>query len=145
MKQWMLCALCLLVLASCGGNASVNGNAAGNVNAGAEAQPAAIDFSNPEAVFAAYSRATDLGDVEAMDRLLLPSQRGMTTGATGVSEANRGYTIVRRDDRSASEVLLLIKFKAHPETLPQVLVLQDGKWYLDMEKTLDAMLESVGD
>lgn len=145
MKPWMLCGMCLLLLASCGGNASVSPNAAGNVTAAADAQTAGIDFSNPEAVFAAYSTATDIGDIEAIDRVLVPSQRGMTTAASGVSEANRGYAIVRREDRSASEVRLYVKFKLHEEVMPHVMVLQDGKWYLDMEKTGEAMMDSMGD
>jgi hypothetical protein len=133
MMRWMLLGVCMLTLASCGGNAGAN----------TAAQAGGVDHSTPEAVFAAYSTATDLGDVAGIERVLVPSQRGMTSGATGVPEANRGYTIVRREDRSASEVRLHVKFKMHDEVMPHVLVLQDGKWYLDMEKTGEAMMESM--
>lgn len=130
MTRWMLLCLCLLALASCGGNAAANTVAEGG----------GADHSTPEKVFAAYSAATDLGDVAGIDAVIVPAQRGRTAGATGVSEANRGYTIVRREDRSATEVLLHVKFKMHDEVIPHVLVLQDGKWYLDMLKTEDAII-----
>lgn len=141
MNCWIaLCVLCALVLCACGGDANVADNASGGTT-----QAAGTDFSSPESVFAAYSDATDRGDTEALKRVLRPSQRDMVAGATGVSEANRGFTIVRREDRSGTEVCLHVKFKAHTEVMPHVLVKEDGKWFLDMDKTTDAMLAAFGD
>ncbi|MBX3474666.1 MAG: hypothetical protein KF754_09810 [Planctomycetes bacterium] len=132
-------ALCACLLCACGGDSSSAAGTAGQSN-----QAAGTDFSSPEAVFAAYSDATDRGDVEGIRRVLRPEDREMASGATGVSEANRGYTIVRREDRSGTEVCLHVKFKSHAEVMPHVLVRQDGKWYVDMQKTMDAML-AAGD
>lgn len=128
--RWMLLGVCMLTLASCGGNTA--GNTA--------AQAGGVDHSTPEAVFAAYSAAIDLGDEAGIKRAMVPAQREMFAGATGVPEANRGYTIVRREDRSASEVWLHVKFKMQDDVMPHVMVLQEGNWYLDMEKTGEAMM-----
>lgn len=135
MTRWMLWCLCLLALASCGGNSATNTVAEGG----------GVDQSTPETVFAAYSAAVDLGDEAGIKRVMVPAQRDMMSGATGVPEANRGYTIVRREDRSASEVWLHVKFKTHDEVMPQVMVLQEGKWYLDMEKTGEAMMAAFSE
>lgn len=141
MKCWMaLCVLCALVLCACGGDANVADNASAGTT-----QAAGTDFSSPESVFAAYSDATDRGDTEAMKRVLRPTQRDMVAGATGVPQGQRGYTIVRREDRSGTEVCLHVKFKSRDEAMPHVLVQEDGNWFVDIEKTTEAMLAAMGD
>jgi len=139
----VIVALCGVLLAACGpeSNASGTGTTAA---APGTTQAAGTDFSSPESVFAAYSDATDRGDAEALKRVLRPSQRGNVGGATGVPEGSRGFTIVRREDRSATEVCLHVKFKVHDEVMPHVLVLEDGKWFVDIEKTTDAIMSAMG-
>lgn len=153
MRTWVaLFAAGAVLLYGCGngqGNAAAGAgstaDAAGVGNSpGAATRAAGIDFSSPESVLAAYSDATDTGDIEVLKQVLRPSQRDMVGGATGVPEAQRGHTIVRRENRSASEVWLQVRFKARSDVMPHVLVLEEGKWYLDIEKTTEAML-AAGD
>lgn len=104
-----------------------------------------IDFGNPEAVLLAYLAAGDKGDGETMKRCLRPSQRATFVGGHGKGlPGPRTHQIVRREDRSASEVCLFAKAGESSFVMAHVLVFEDGKWYLDFRKSLDATMGAPG-
>src|SRR5690606_30966792 len=103
LKTLLACAMCALLLAACGDDQPEQPQA-----------PAGVDHASPESVFAAYSAATDTGDVEALRKTVRPSQREMVSGATGTGGGPASYDIVRRVEVSADEVHLHVKFASQP-------------------------------
>lgn len=99
-----------------------------------------IDFGNPEAVVLAYMNAGDRGDGETMKLCLRQSQRATFMGGSVGLPEPRVHQIVGRERRSASEVCLTVKTGDSSFTKPHVLVLEDGKWFVDFRKSLDAMM-----
>lgn len=143
MNRLVLSVVCLASLAACGGNDNAAANVAQGAGVPAPATPGAIDFTSPESVYAAYSAAADLGDKAAIDAVSLPTQRGQWQPLGTVSVNQRGYTLVRREDRSATEVHLHVVLKWWSESpCPQVLVLHEGKWYVDIQQTRLAMVRA---
>lgn len=139
----LIVALCGLLLAACGPEGNVAGTGT-TAAAPGTTQAAGTDFSSPESVFAAYSNALDSRDEAALKQTILPNQRD-STSAGGGGGGGKGFKIVRREDRSATEVCLFVKFDWPEEPLPHVLVHQDGRWYMDMFKTTSAISRQLGE
>jgi hypothetical protein len=137
-KAVLACALCASLCVACADDPPAQAPA-----------PAGVDHSTPDTVFAAYSAATDTGDVEALRNTVRPSQREMVSGATGTGGGPTGYDVVKRVEVSADEVHLHVKFASQPASiggpLPHVLVREGGLWYVDIERTSMMIYDAMGE
>lgn len=134
-----LMALCVASCADEPGTGSANGSA---LPAPAAPVAGSVDHSNAEAVFLAWLAASDRGDQDAIRACMRPSQRS-TFFAERSDFGVRTVVVTSRQDVSATEKWLTGKCQEYGATEVGVMVLDNGAWYVDSSRSLDAKFKGL--
>jgi hypothetical protein len=142
MMNRLLClAAPFLFLAACGGGNAANHETRANAPS---TEAGEINYSDPESVLAAYVKAIDAGDMEALKKIVLPSERDSLTAATG-TDMQCTYEIVDRKHVSDGELHISIRITNLPdraparmrEPRPHALMREGERWYVSAFKTAE--------